>query len=58
MTKFRVEVANGSKYFKEDEGDKAVRYFNSRVMLGLSCSLWVVHYSLYGDTQICLRKTM
>lgn len=58
MTKFRVEVANGSKYFKEDEEDKAVRYFNSRAMLGLPCSLWVVHYTLYGDYQTCLRKTM
>lgn len=58
MTKFRVEVANGSKYFKEDEEDKAVRYFNSRAILGLPCSLWVVHCSLYGDFQTCLRKTL
>ncbi len=58
MTKFRVEVANGSKYFNEDEEDKAKAYFNSRAVVGLPCSLWVVHYSLFGDIQTCLRKTM
>lgn len=58
ITKFRVEVSNDSKYFKDDEESEAIKYFNSRAMLGLPCSLWVVHYTLYGDYQTCLRKTM
>lgn len=57
MIKFRVEVNNGSKYFAEDEKDKADQYFSTRVRLGLPCSYWVVQSSLYGDVQTCIRKT-
>lgn len=56
MIRFRVETLNKSVYFNEEEKDLANKYFDHRVNLRIPCSFWVVHSSLYGDVQLCLRK--
>lgn len=58
MIKFLVKNNYGSKYFSEDEKDKADQYFSTRARLGLPCSYWIVQSSLYGDVQTCISKTM
>lgn len=56
MVKFRVECKSGSKYFAENEKEKADKYFKSRMVLGLPCEYWIVNISLYATTQVLLKK--
>ena len=56
MVKFRIETKGCSKYFAENEKEKADKYFKSRMVLGLPCEYWIVNISLYATTQVLLKK--
>ena len=58
MVKFRIECKNGSKYFNENEKEKADRYFQSRVILQLPAEYWVMNISAFATTQTLLKKTI
>lgn len=58
MVKFRIECNNGSKYFNEDEKEKAENYFKTRLILKLPVEFWVVNITAFSTTQILLKKSV
>ena len=58
MIKYRVECCNGSKYFNENEKDKADKYFKTRLVLGLPAEMWCMQISAFAQTQVLLQKSV
>lgn len=58
MIKFRIECNNGSKYFNEDEKEKAENYFKTRLILKLPAEFWVMNITAFVVTQTLLKKSV
>ena len=58
MIKFRIECNNGSKYFNEDEKEKAENYFKTRLILKLPSEFWVMNITAFVVTQTLLKKSV